>query len=89
MLSIQLDEREIEQMFLVEMKKRLDHIENRHTFWDMKELIRQTCMSENSIRERFFYDARFPKRRVGGKWLFPAGETEKFLLEWLSEQPSN
>lgn len=89
MLSIQLDEREIEQRFLEELKKRLRQIENRYTFWDMKELCRQTQLSENNIKEKFFYDPRFPKHKVGGKWLFPASECEKFLLEWISEQPTN
>ncbi|RCK10965.1 group-specific protein [Bacillus licheniformis] len=42
-----------------------------------------------SIKDTFFYDPRFPKYRVGKKWLFPAKECEKFLLTWLAEQPRN
>ncbi|EEM51348.1 hypothetical protein bthur0006_42920 [Bacillus thuringiensis serovar kurstaki str. T03a001] len=49
-------------------------------FWDMKELCRQTCMSGNSIRENCFYDERFPKFKIDGKWYFSALEVEKFLL---------
>lgn len=59
---------------------------HRHTFWDMKELCHQTNMSENFIKDQFFYDEEFPKRRVGRKWLMPAKETEAFLLAWLKEQ---
>jgi hypothetical protein len=88
-LSIQLDEKEIEQRFLEELRKRLDAIQNRYTFWDMNELCRQTNMSENNIKDKFFYDKRFPKFKVGGKWIFPAVESERFLLEWLNEQPTN
>jgi hypothetical protein len=55
----------------------------------MKELCRQTCMSENNIKEKFFYDPRFQKYKVGGKWLFPAKETEHFLLTWINEQPTH
>ncbi|PTY76206.1 hypothetical protein B5V89_18715 [Heyndrickxia sporothermodurans] len=86
MISIQLDEREIEKRFNEELKKRLEQIEHRRTLWDMKELCRQTCMSENTIKEKFFYDERFPKRKVGGKWYFPAVAAEEFLLSWISEQ---
>jgi phage pi2 protein 07 len=89
MLSIQINEREIEQRFLEEMKKRLDQIETRCTYWDMKELIKQTNMSENSIKEKFFYDPRFPKFKIGGKWYFPSKECEQFLLTWIKEQPTN
>jgi phage pi2 protein 07 len=89
MLSLQLDEKALEEVFLQELKKRLDQIEKGFLFWDMKELCRQTKMSENNIKEKFFYDERFPKYKVGGKWIFPAAECEKFLLEWIREQPTN
>jgi hypothetical protein len=88
-LSVQVDESLLEQRFTEELKKRLDIIESRHTFWDMKELCRQTNMSLNFIKDTFFYDERFPKYRVGKKWLFPAKECGEFLLKWLSEQPRN
>ncbi|MEH7088135.1 hypothetical protein V7100_03985 [Priestia megaterium] len=89
MLTLHLDEQAIEQRFIEELKKRLSHIEQRRTLWDMKELCRQTCMSENTVKEKFFYDERFPKRKIGGKWYFPAGAAEDFLLRWLEEQPIN
>lgn len=89
MVTIELDAHEIEQRFLEELRKHLAKIERSQTFWDMKTLCKQTCLSENTIKERFFYDPRFPKFKVGGKWLFPAKECEEFLLMWLKEQPRN
>ncbi|WP_338754894.1 group-specific protein [Bacillus sp. FJAT-52991] len=86
---MQIDKHEIEHQFKEEMKKRLDEIENRTVFWDMKELRRQTCMSEPFIKEHFFFDPRFQKFRVGRKWLFPARQTEEFLLTWLHEQSTH
>ncbi|WP_430476725.1 hypothetical protein [Bacillus cereus] len=86
MLDIKIDEQKIEELFLEELRKRLDNIEQRKTFWDMKELCRQTSMSGSSIREYFFYDERFPKFKIGGKWYFPALEAENFLLMWIKEQ---
>jgi hypothetical protein len=88
LLNVHIDEKYIEQQFHEELQKRLEEITNRTVFWDMKELCRQTCMSEPFIKEHFFFDPRFPKFRVGRKWLFPAKETEKFLYEWLREQPT-
>ncbi|MEE8669255.1 group-specific protein [Heyndrickxia faecalis] len=89
MFTIQIDEKLVEQKFDEELKRRLDRIQDNRTFWDMKELCRQTCLSENTIKERFFYDKRFPKFKVGGKWLFPAKEAEEFLIKWLHEQAKN
>ncbi|WP_078410256.1 hypothetical protein [Priestia abyssalis] len=86
MIAVQLDEKEIEKIFIEELQKRLQHIERRRTLWDMKELCRQTCMSENTIKEKFFYDKRFPKYKIGGKWYFPAADAEAFLLMWIREQ---
>ncbi|MBT2615296.1 MULTISPECIES: hypothetical protein [unclassified Bacillus (in: firmicutes)] len=89
MISVQLHESEIEHLFLKELRKKLDQLDQYRTFWDMKELCHQTCMSENNIKEKFFYDSRFPKRKVGGKWLFPAKECEEFLILWINEQPTH
>lgn len=87
MINIQVDHEQIEKIVLEEVKKRLEELENQQVFWDMKTLCKVTCMSDNFIKEQFFYDPRFPKYRVGRKWLFPAKECEAFLLQWLREQP--
>lgn len=89
MLNVQIDEEVVEQQFQVEMKKRLDQLEHRAFLWDMKELCRQTNMSEPFIKDQFFYDPRFPKFRVGRKWVIPAKAAEEFLLQWLLEQREN
>ena len=61
MISVKLDEKEIEKRFNKELKKRLEQIEHRRTLWDMKELCRQTCMSENTIKENFSTTKDFQK----------------------------
>lgn len=88
LLQMQVDDTQLEAMVRDELKKRLNHLEHRHTFWDLNELEKQTCMSRSFILDRLFYDNRFEKLRfkVGQKWLMPARETEEFLLMWLKEQ---
>lgn len=88
-VNVNVDELVIKEMVNEKLDRHIRQLDSRFTFWDMKELCRQTCMSENSIKEKFFYDERFPKRRVGGKWYFPVAATTDFLLTWLSEQPTN
>lgn len=86
MITVQIDEDYMDLIVRTELKNKLEELTHRHTFWDIKELCRQTNMSEGFIKQQFFYDERFPKRRVGKKWLMPAAETEAFLLAWLKEQ---
>lgn len=89
MITFEIDKVTLEKTFREEFKKRLDQIEHRSTLWDMKELCRQTNMSENNIKDKFFWDTEFPKYKVGSKWYFPAKECEEFLIKWIASQPRN
>jgi phage pi2 protein 07 len=88
-IQVQLDEIQVEKLMQQELQKKLQQLESRYTYWSMEELCKQTSMSINNIKEKFFYDPRFPKYKVGGKWYMPAQECESFLLQWIKEQPRN
>lgn len=87
MLSVQIDEQEVRQLYLEKLEEKVKEVDKELVFWSRKELMRRTCLSWNTIQDHFFFDPRFPKYKVGAKWLFPAEEAKKFLLQWLSEQP--
>ena len=87
MLSIKVDENEVRKLALSRIDELIREADVELIFWDANELRKRTCMSWNFIQEQFFFDPRFPKRKVGSKWLFPAKETRKFLELWLLEQP--
>lgn len=87
MLKIEINKEQVEEVLLEEIRKRLDILERHYVFWDMKTLCKVTCMSENFIKEQFFYHPDFPKYRVGRKWLMPAKECEEFLINWLKQHP--
>lgn len=89
MFEVQIDQEKIEKLFLEEIQKTVKQLEVKLTFWDLEELCKQTCMSINNIKDKFFYDPKFPKYKVGGKWFIPAKECEQFLLQWIKEQPKN
>lgn len=86
MLHIQINEEEARQLFLERIEEKLKGFDAELVFWDSKELCRRTCMSWNFIQNQFFFDPRFPKKKIGSKWVFPAAETKEFLLKWLKEQ---
>ena len=87
MLTVQIDEQEVRKLLDEKIEQKIKEVDAELVFWDSKELMRRTCLSWNTILDKFFYDPRFPKFKVGGKWLFPAQETKEFLLNWLREQP--
>jgi hypothetical protein len=89
MIQVQIDEQEVRKLYLQKLEEKLKEIDRELVFWDTAELKRRTCMSWNTIQKEFFFDARFPKFKVGGKWLFPAKECQEFLLTWLKEQPKS
>ncbi|NBI30929.1 group-specific protein [Chengkuizengella marina] len=87
MLTVQVDKKEIQELCKQKVSEIVKEIDLEYVFWDTAELKRRTCMSWNTIQDTFFFDPRFPKRKVGHKWYFPARETRVFLVTWLEEQP--
>ncbi|RAI89628.1 hypothetical protein DET54_11496 [Paenibacillus pabuli] len=85
-ISINIDEAEVKKICHEKIEKLIREVDSEKVFWDSKELTRRTCLSWNTIQHFFFFDQRFPKHKVGGKWLFPAKETRSFLEQWLKEQ---
>ena len=82
LFQIQIDEQQLKDLYMSEVKKRLDQLDKELTFWDVKELKRQTNMSWNTMQDKFFHHPEFPKFKVGQKWYFPAAECRAFLIRW-------
>ncbi|GEL75789.1 group-specific protein [Tenuibacillus multivorans] len=86
MLEIKIDEEEIKELYKEEVDKHLKKLDNEMLFWDTATLCKMTNLSINTIKDLFFYDPDFPKKKIGNKWIYPAKETKEFLLEWIKEQ---
>lgn len=89
LLSIKIDKTEIMKLCREKIAELVKEADADLVFWDSKELMRRTCLSWNTIQDQFFFDSRFPKHKVGSKWMFPVRDTRKFLEQWLSEQPKS
>jgi phage pi2 protein 07 len=87
LIKVDVDDEEVRKLFVEKLEERIKEIEVDVLFWNMKELCRQTSMSENNVKDKFFYDPRFSKYKVGAKWVIPAAEAKSFLLDWIKEQP--
>jgi hypothetical protein len=88
-INIQIDQHEVKQLYLEKLEEKIKEVDAELVFWDRNELLRRTCMSWNFIQEKFFFDPRFSKFKVGNKWYFPADKTKRFLLQWLEEQSTH
>ncbi|MGG4397211.1 group-specific protein [Paenibacillus thiaminolyticus] len=88
LVSVDLNQTEIRAMLQQKIESLLKEVDTDYVYWDSAELQRRTCMSWNFIQDTFFFDPRFPKRKVRTKWLFPVKETRRFLEQWLMEQPT-
>lgn len=89
MLQIHVDQEAIEKLYLEAINQKIQEIDRDLVFWDTKELKRRTCLSWNTIQDNFFHHNDFPKVKIGGKWMYPAKETEIFLGKWLQEKRLN
>lgn len=86
MIKIQIDDNRVQELLKEAIEEKINELSNDLLFWDSNELKRRTCMSWSSIQDNFFHDKDFPKAKIGGKWYYPAKETEEFLLKWLKER---
>ncbi|QHT61732.1 group-specific protein [Paenibacillus lycopersici] len=89
MISVSVDAAEAKAIIHKHIAELIKEVDAEKVFWDTGELKRRTCMSWETIQSQFFYDSRFPKFKLGGKWYFPTKATREFLLMWLHEQGGN
>ncbi|GGC89137.1 hypothetical protein GCM10007216_19890 [Thalassobacillus devorans] len=81
-----MDEEEVKEFIKKQVEESLSNLKQDLVVWDSKELERRVCMSWGTIQNTFFYEKDFPKKKIGGKWHYPAKETEEFLLRWFNNQ---
>lgn len=86
MLNIKIDEEEVRKLYIDELEKHLNKLDNEKLFWNTKELEYQTSMCMNTMQKEFFFDKDFPKRKIGNKWYYPVAQTKEFLLKWINDQ---
>lgn len=82
MLNISLDENELKKLYLEEVRKRVEEIEEDMFLIDTKELCRMLSLSRPTVEKLFIYDPNFPSMRVGKKWLFNRQEVKEYINRW-------
>ncbi|SDZ59754.1 DNA binding domain-containing protein, excisionase family [Evansella caseinilytica] len=82
MFNISLNEDELKKLYLDEIRKRVDDIENQMALIDTKELCKMLSLSRPTVEKLFIYNPDFPSMRVGKKWLFNRKEVEEYINRW-------
>lgn len=82
MLNISLDESELKKLYLEEVRKRVEEIEEDMFLIDSKELCRMLSLSRPTVEKLFIYNPNFPSMRVGKKWLFNRQEVKEYINRW-------
>jgi excisionase family DNA binding protein len=85
MLNISLDENELKKLYLEEVRKRVEEIEEEQLLIDTKELCKMLSLSRPTVEKLFIYDPNFPSMRVGKKWLFHRKSVEEYIDRWSIE----
>ncbi|WP_238284304.1 hypothetical protein [Rossellomorea marisflavi] len=70
MIDVKVNQEEVKEIYLDELKKAIEEAEKEAIFWDTKELVRQTKFSLSTIQKTFFDEEGFAKYKLGGKWMF-------------------
>lgn len=82
MITIQVNEEELKQLYEAEIKKRLDQLEFQSLLMDSKQLCKMLSLSWPTVEKMFISDPHFPSMKVGTKWLFHRGEVQKYIDKW-------
>lgn len=55
MISVQVDEKEVRNLYLAKVEEVVKEIDAELVYWDANELKRRTCMGWNTIQKTFFF----------------------------------
>ncbi|MBD7966251.1 DNA-binding protein [Fictibacillus norfolkensis] len=85
MIQIKLDDDQLKDMYLAEVRKRLDKFEAESFLMDSKQLCKMLSLSWPTVVDTFLSDPNFPSIRLGSKWLFNRMEVQDYINRWSIE----
>ncbi len=89
MISFEIDQELLKELYLQKVEEHLQEIEMEVFFIDSKQLVTYLNMSWNTIVSHLLYDEKFPKVRLGSKWLFNRKEVQEFMEKYYLEVRNN
>jgi predicted DNA-binding transcriptional regulator AlpA len=85
MIEIKLDDNELKEIYLAEVRKKLEKFEAESLLMDSKQLCKMLSLSWPTVVDTFLRDPNFPSIRLGSKWLFNRYEVQEYINKWSIE----
>jgi len=82
-IEIKLDDEQLKDLYLAEVRKRLDKFEVESLLMDSKQLCKFLSLSWPTVQNTFLIDPNFPSIRLGNKWLFNRREVQDYVDRWF------
>ncbi|WP_404336407.1 hypothetical protein [Planococcus rifietoensis] len=89
MIQVSIDEEQLKALYLQEVAKRIEEIEQEVFFMNSKQLQKYLNMVWNSIQEHLLHDPEFGAIRLGSKWLFHKREVDAYMQRYYEEVRDN
>ncbi|MEH6995414.1 helix-turn-helix domain-containing protein [Neobacillus drentensis] len=81
-INLTFDEDALKTIFLKEVQKRLNDLEQKTLLLDTKELCRMLSLSRPTVEKLFICKPDFPVMRIGKKLLYNRKEIEVYINDW-------
>ena len=90
MIKVDFDQEKIEELCLKTIIEYLKTTKQEEVFFmNAKQLQKYLNMSWNSIVDHLVSDDKFPKLKLGSKWLFPHKEVDSYMCKYYEEVRDN
>ncbi|KIL45000.1 helix-turn-helix transcriptional regulator [Jeotgalibacillus soli] len=89
MLEIKLDEAVIRELYLEELRKRLDKVEKEALLMGIKELLVYLGVSRSTFYEVFQNHPELPRIHIGRKSFFYRPQIDEFIKNYIEEVQAN
>ncbi|MGG1676885.1 helix-turn-helix domain-containing protein [Neobacillus sp. NRS-1170] len=82
MFNVSLDQDTAKAIYLEEVRKRIEEIEQQTLLIDIKELCKMLSLSRPTVEKLFIYNPDFPTLRIGKKYLFNRNQVVDYINRW-------
>jgi excisionase family DNA binding protein len=82
MFNVSLDQDTAKAIYLEEVRKHIEEIEQQTLLIDIKELCKMLSLSRPTVEKLFIYNPDFPTLRIGKKYLFNRNQVVDYINRW-------
>lgn len=89
MITLEIDQKELKDLYLQKVEERLKEIEETVFFMNSKQLTAYLNMSWASVEKHMLHDEEFGAIRLGSKWLFHKKTVDEYMNKFYKNVRDN